>query len=206
MTSKPSVGIQRQPQRPSSGAGIQQIPVPQRSLSQQYSLSSTVRRVEGSTGLGIEVPEVASYGRATLGGPRLRTDTLNVSTATPDLADGWDATTTVPEPRGRPPLHRHPRAVQRRPPGSQDTSHLRSILGVQKTASSVPVPLPRRPLQTTSPAPNRSIDQPVAAGVKKESRPKPYVLEAPTVAPRLQSNGKLFPLETSHPNQLTSNR
>jgi mediator of RNA polymerase II transcription subunit 12 len=91
-------------------------------------------------------------------------------------------------PRGRPQLHSDVPSV----------SHL-SPRPVQDGASTEvppkPVPLPVRPGKHIPPLPEKSRAAPIHV-VKKDVRPKPYILEVPAAAPHYSPNG--IPLPSGH--------
>ena len=191
MTSRPPAGIQRQPQRSLSGTGIIQRPVPQRSLSQQYPLSTPLRKAENFD-IPLDSSENGRYGSSRLGGSRLKVELSKRSVDAPVLVDPTSAVSAAPNPqaaRGRPRLH-----FELERPHLQvthDSTHLSSIRGVENITSANPIPMPRRPAQSAPPF-TRGERGLTAMAVKKEVRPKPYVLEVPSAAPHFQPNGKFL--------------
>ena len=192
MTSRPTAGIQRQPQRSLSGTGIIQRPVHQRSVSQQYPLSAPVRKTENLTDFALNGSDNGRNSSSRLGGSRLKVELSKGSMDAPVLLDHSRNVSAAPTPeviRGRPRLHfeadpQHFRVTH-------DSTHLSSIRGVENITAANPIPMPRRPVQSAPPF-SRGERGPTAVAVKKEVRPKPYVLEVPSVAPHFQLNSKSY--------------
>lgn len=190
MTSRPAAGIQRQPQRSLSGTGIIQRPVNQRSLSQQHPLSAPIRKPENLTDLTLNGSENGRYGASRPGGSRLKVEMSKESMDVPVLVEslkGVSVAPTLEAIRGRPRLQfegdrQHFRLTHGFP-------HLSSIRGVENITTANPIPLPRRPVQSAPPF-ARGERGPIAVAVKKEVRPKPYVLDVPSAAPHFQPTGK----------------
>lgn len=190
MTSRPTAGIQRQPQRSLSGTGIIQRPVHQRSLSQQYSHSAPIRKPENITELALNGSENGRHGASRLGGSRLKVELSKGSIDAPVIFDplgSASAAPTLEAIRGRPRLQfeagpQHFRVTN-------GSTHLSSIRGVENITTANPIPMPRRPVQSAPPF-ARGERSPIAVTVKKEVRPKPYALEVPPAAPHFQPNGK----------------
>jgi mediator of RNA polymerase II transcription subunit 12, fungi type len=190
MTSRPTAGIQRQPQRSLSGTGIVQRPVHQRSLSQQYSLSAPIRKPENLTDLALNGSENGRYGASRPGGSRLKVELSKGSMDAPVLVDtlkSASAAPTLEAIRGRPRLQFEADAQHFRV--THGSTHLSSIRGVENITTANPIPMPRRPVQSAPPF-TRGERSPIAVAVKKEVRPKPYALEVPSAAPHFQLNGK----------------
>jgi mediator of RNA polymerase II transcription subunit 12 len=187
MTTRPSVGRQP-PQRSVSTTNAIQRPPPHRSLSQQFASSSPRRVPENFVDLTFD-------GDAALGrhGPRIGSSRLRVEISTDAKpADIYEspnpASASTPTwkpalpPRGRPQLHFDvPSVSNLSPHPSQD--------GAQNEATIKPMPLPVRPGKHTSLTIDRTRTS-TAGSVKKDVRPKPYVLETPTAAPRYAPNGR----------------
>ena len=190
MTSRPTAGIQRQPQRSLSGSGITQRPVHQRSLSQQYSISAPTRKAENVTDLVLNGSENGRHGASRLGGSRLKVEMSKGSMDAPVLIDPPRIVSAAPileAIRGRPRLQfeadlQHFRVTH-------GSTHLSSIRGVENSTTANPIPMPRRPVQSAPPF-ARGERGPNSVAPKKEVRPKPYVLEVPSAAPHFQPNGK----------------
>ncbi|KAI9641080.1 RNA polymerase II mediator complex subunit [Ciborinia camelliae] len=198
MTTKPLVGsqAQRQSQR-SLNSNITSRPSPQRSLS---SASPTRRHNEALMDLTLDVPDSTSvrYGQISrAGGSRLKQEISNESrnssqTDASSLAPSNTNRQSLP-PRGRPQLHSdiiRTRASKSSLSSDQNYNQI----------SAKPFPLPVRPGQHTPPF----VDKPgssIGPSGKKDTRPKPYVLEVPTAAPSYSLNGHadFFPWNGNHP-------
>lgn len=190
MTARPNLGgSQRQPQRSLSANLIQRPqPNPSRSLSQQYPPLSPVRRNnEGFTELAFDGSDAGGRhaNMARNGGSRLK---LEISKASKnlDFVESPKATlestpTWRPSlpPRGRPQLHFDVPSISNFSPQE----------GAQMEVPVKSMPLPVRPGHH-APAPDKAR---VVSGysLKKDARPKPYVLEVPTAAPHYSPNGML---------------
>jgi mediator of RNA polymerase II transcription subunit 12 len=189
MTTRPNVGRQP-PQRSLSSTNAIQRPAPHRSLSQQFPSSSPTRRApENFVDLTFE-------GDAALArhGPRIGTSRLRVEISTDSkTADIYESpkpsSASTPTwrpslpPRGRPQLHFDVPSVSHPSPRSaQDGAPTEAIIK--------PMPLPVRPGKHALPVTEKSRAAATSL-VKKDVRPKPYVLETPSAAPRYPPNGRL---------------
>lgn len=197
MTSRPPLAVsQRQPQRSLSGPGLSQRPAAQqRTLSHQYLPSSPVRKSEA--GLP-ELPPVdpgdgsqPRYGAVSRrGGSRLKLELANDGidhagfSESPQTLDPLSANKVFTPSRIMAPMH-----------DVSDLGDLSPNPSRCQTADndSVPLPLPPRRAHFVVPSSNARPPPPsssVAAAPKKETRPKPFVLETPAAAPRYTSPGK----------------
>lgn len=203
MTSRASIGQgPREPlQRSFSSTSTFSRPSPHRTLSQQFSSSSPTRRAnDGLVDLTLD-GDTAGRHAPRIGTSRLRLEvsTDSKSTVVDSPAPISDATSSwkpslplLPPPRGRPMLHFDvPSVSNLSPRPSQDGAHDEPTIK--------PMPLPIRPGQHAPPASAKSRP---AAGttVRKDARPKPYVLEVPTLAPQYPPNGHadFFPWTGNH--------
>jgi mediator of RNA polymerase II transcription subunit 12 len=190
MTSRPPAGIQRQPQRSLSGTGILQRPTPQRTLSQQYSSSAPTRKSDNLVDLTADGSQLGRFGSSRPGGSRLK---LELSQATKDVSfvmDSPKATeieSSLLSHRGRPKLQFEGDRPQLQ--GVHDLSTLSSIRGVENITPQTPMPLPTRPAHGVPSVVRGQLVAPTPSA-KKDARPKPYVLEVPSVAPQYSSSGK----------------
>jgi len=201
MTTRPSLGgPQRQPQR-SLSANITQRPPPNRTLSQQFSPSSPVRRNnEGFGDAVFEGSDVAPgrYGTLPREGSRLKLEIGKDSRTTPNnnnnnICSGSGSSSGLVEsprpadltptwrpsqpPRGRPQLHFDVPSISNLSP------RLAQEGGSEGTIK--PMPLPRRPGLHVPPTVEKT--RPILMA-KKDARPKPFTLETPAIAPHYSPN------------------
>ncbi|KUJ07380.1 RNA polymerase-like protein II mediator complex component Srb8 [Mollisia scopiformis] len=174
-------------------------PSPHRTLSQKFPSSSPTRRTNDVL-IDLTVDADAAGRHAPrIGTSRLRlevsTDSKSALVESPaptsDSTSTWKPSLPIP-PRGRPVLHFDvPSVSNLSPRPSQD--------GGQDESTIKPMPLPVRPRQHAPPALGKSR-HPAGASVKKDVRPKPYVLEVPTIAPHYPPNGHadFFPWTGNH--------
>ncbi|TVY37297.1 Mediator of RNA polymerase II transcription subunit [Lachnellula subtilissima] len=201
MTGRPLLG--QRPTRPPSTTTIPQRPPSHRTLSQQFPSGSPARRGgggnEGFVDLTLESDVAGRYGTVPrMGSSRLRleiSDSSNDSDASPKQHS--DATTpwrTSVLPRGRPQLHFDvPNSSN---PGFSASQQEAAHNEVNNKA----MPLPVRPGQHAPPTAEKARSA-LGNSAKKEGRPKPYVLEVPTLAPRYPPNGHadFYPWTGNHP-------
>lgn len=121
-------------------------------------------------------------------GSRLKLETSHDAQEAPagDLAKAPSSSLEVPpiwrHPRGRPQLHFDvPSISNPRPRSAQAT-------GDHAEVAITPMPLPLRPGHHPHPTADRRRGEPGSA-LKKDARPKPYVLEVPAVAARYSQGG-----------------
>ncbi|KAI0400046.1 transcription mediator subunit Med12 [Xylaria palmicola] len=200
MTSRPPLAIsQRQPQRTLSGSGLSQRPTTQRSLSQQHLPQSPIRRSDSfNNEPGADVGDGAQirYGATPRrGGSKLKLELAN---------DGIDHAGFVESPQNPDPLSANKVFTPSRVMSMTDapdlgdmspqTSRCQTVDG-----DSVPFPMPPRRARFT--VPTKGPPPPVSAPTKKDSRPKPFVLEVPPEAPRYSTMGKQEPCGRTRKNQ-----
>ncbi|KAJ9155458.1 Transcription mediator subunit Med12 [Pleurostoma richardsiae] len=198
MTSRPPLGVQqRQPQRSLSGSGLSQRPPHQRTLSQQYLPTSPIRK---ETFLDFadnrsDVPQT-QYGTPRRGGSRLKLELSHDPLEPPSLlADSPGA--TDPSSRVMTP--------SRMMPMMMDTSDLGALSPHASARAqsldndTTPLPMPKRRPRFALPATGAAVRRqtphssaPVPAG-RKDTRPKPYTIEVPPVAPHFltRNTGKV---------------
>jgi hypothetical protein len=192
MTTRPG-----QPERPPnarsvsrslSTTNVTQRPAPHRSLSQQFPSSSPTRRTtnEGFVDLTLDGPD-GVMGRTI---PRSRLnleigkgskaeDVVESPKPTSDLTPTWKPSQP---PRGRPLLHFDvPSVSNLSPRAAQERG--------QNEATIKPMPLPVRPGQHAPPTTAEKVRSAPSNLGRKDARPKPYVLEVPSAAPRYSPNG-----------------
>ncbi|KAE8440774.1 hypothetical protein EG329_006591 [Mollisiaceae sp. DMI_Dod_QoI] len=189
MTSRASAGPgPREPlQRSFSSTSTFSRPSPHRTLSQQFTSSSPTRRAnDGLVDLTLD-GDAAGRHAPRIGTSRLRlevsTDSKSAVVESPapisDTTSAWKPSFPLP-PRGRPMLHFDVPSVSNLSP--------RPSQGGQDESTIKPMPLPIRPGQHALPISGKSRPR-AGASLKKDARPKPYVLEVPILAPHYLPNG-----------------
>ncbi|RYO77199.1 hypothetical protein DL766_010101 [Monosporascus sp. MC13-8B] len=194
MTSRSSLGVsQRQPQRSLSGSGLSQRPVPQRTLSQQYLPQSPIRRPESYSEQISDVGDGSQARFATAprrGGSKLKLELAN---------DGIDHAGFSESPQNLDPLSASkvfsPSLMMPTTEMSDAGDMIpHALRGNTIDGDSAPLPMPPRRARFVVPASRPQQEgtssNASAAGAKKDTRPKPFTLEAPSVAPRYSSMGK----------------
>ncbi|KAI1295750.1 transcription mediator subunit Med12 [Xylaria venustula] len=193
MTSRPPLAIsQRQPQRSLSGSGLSQRPATQRSLSQQYLSQSPIRRSDSlSNEQGADGGDGAQtrYGTTPRrGGSKLKLELAH---------DGIIHTGFVESPQNPDPLSANKVFTPSRVMAMADAPDLGDMSPQTsrcQTADADAPPLPMPPRRARFAAPTKRFQPALTnATVKKDSRPKPFVLEAPPDAPRYSGLGKQEP-------------
>lgn len=191
MTSR-AVGPKREPLQRSSSTSTFSRPSSHRTLSQQFPSSSPTRKPnDGLVDLTLDGDSAGRHAPK-IGTSRLRlevsTDSKSAAVSSPaprsDGTASWRPSIPLP-PRGRPILHFDvPSVGNLSPRPSQDGGADEPLIK--------PMPLPVRPGQHPPPTSSRSRPQ-AGASLKKDARPRPYVLEVPTIAPHYPPNGLLPP-------------
>ncbi|KAI8632755.1 transcription mediator subunit Med12 [Xylariaceae sp. FL1651] len=192
MTSRPPLAIsQRQPQRSLSGSGLSQRPATQRSLSQQYLPQSPIRRSESFSEQGGDGGDGAQnrYGTTPRrGGSRLKLELANDGI----VHAGFVESPQNPDPMSANKVFTPSRVMSMTDPPdlgdmSPHTSRCQTVDG-----DSARLPMPPRRARFAAPT-KRSQPPTINAPAKKDSRPKPFVLEVPPEAPRYSNMGKQEP-------------
>ncbi len=199
MTSRPPLGIQRQPQRSLSVPGLSSRPTTYRSLSQNHQSSPTIR-TENYVDLTFDGSD-ASQTRNNLS--KIGRSRLNIeiskdpknTTVVPSSSKGSEVASdlrSLPPPRGKPTLQF---SADLDAPDYFDFENTPSAPSsarrFEKSSSQVPLPLPKRPAQAIPSSVQRHKVDSRRSGPRRDARPKPYVLEVPSSAPRYPPNGML---------------
>ncbi|KAH8662239.1 transcription mediator subunit Med12 [Xylariales sp. PMI_506] len=186
MTSRPPLAVsQRQPQRTLSGSGLSQRPAShQRSLSQQYLPPSPVRKSEHLNEL---TPDAAVYGTTPRrGGSKLKLELAN---------DGITHAGFSESPQNLDPLSANKPFTPSRMMPMGDASPLPGDMSPHPSAyqtadnDSAPLPMPPRRARFVASVPRPKLPT-ATAPVKKDAKPRPFVLETPAAAPRYSNMGK----------------
>jgi mediator of RNA polymerase II transcription subunit 12, fungi type len=199
MTSGSFIGnVQQKPQRSSSSSGMIQKPPLQRALSQHYRSLPSTKKVENYIDLTLDDSEllrgrpVGSDGSATtpsrISGSRLKLEVPNNAvkfSESPNVLDRLPDSQLPPLIlRGRPKLQFQGQSQLQ---GAKDAPLISSIRGGENITVQIPLPMPIRPGQGAR-CPLRERPSQISAH-KKDARPKPYILEVPSTAPRYPPNG-----------------
>lgn len=124
---------------------------------------------------------------------RLNTDMSKDSKEPPPVPE-------CPKPIDVAPVSLAPRSPRGRPktqfgggrsqlPGANNSSTVTSIRGGENVTGQTPMPMPRRPRQSVPSSTAREQKVPQGTTVKKDVRPKPYVLTVPAAAAHYLTNG-----------------
>ncbi|KAI1856206.1 hypothetical protein JX265_011718 [Neoarthrinium moseri] len=184
MTSRPPLAVQqRQPQQRSlSSSGLSQRPPHQRTLSQQYLPPSPVRKSETFNAND----DLGPYGAAPRrGGSKLKLELANDGithagfSESPQTLDPLSANKPFTPSRVMPLGEASPLADMSAPASRCQTAD----------NDSIPLPMPPRRPRFAVPLSRPTPTAPPAV-VKKDVKPKPFVLEPPADAPRYSSMGK----------------
>ncbi|KAI1090042.1 hypothetical protein F5B19DRAFT_347250 [Rostrohypoxylon terebratum] len=195
MTSRPPMAVpQRQPQRTLSGSGLSQSPTHQRTLSQQYLPQSPIRKSDTFSEQASDLGDVAQNRYNTLprrGGSRLKLELANDGIEHPGFSES---------PQNLDALSANKVFTPSRVMSMNDVSDAGDMTPRTsrcQTADDDSVPLPMPPLRTrlVVPAkrPEPSTTTTTSTPPKKDARPKPFVLETPSIAPRYPNMGKPEP-------------
>ncbi|TAQ88198.1 hypothetical protein B7494_g3506 [Chlorociboria aeruginascens] len=196
---------QRPPQRSLSGTNIIQRPPPLNRASSQQFPSPTKKNSEGLLDLDGLDTALGRYGTTPKnGGSRLkleiskdsRESALLVAEAPRQTPDGthtsWQPSPLPP--RGRPQPHFDVPSISTSSPGSGAIPGGGNHLAIPLRT----IPLPPRPGQHTRPAPEKPTRVIAGNSLRKDGRPKPYILEIPRVAPHY-SLDDFSPWTGNHP-------
>ncbi|CAM1502152.1 Fc.00g041360.m01.CDS01 [Cosmosporella sp. VM-42] len=176
MTSRTPMGQPRPPQRTVSASSLSvQRPPQQRTLSQQYPPPSPVRRDSSFIDLTGDLNDGAPNrynSTPRRGGSRLKLELSNDNNSGP-----YPATES---PQSMTPSRMLP------VPDPMDTGNMSPAMSraSQQDADNPPLPMPKRRPPVSQPTSTPRVTAPAPAPVKKDSRPKPYTIETPSVAPR----------------------
>jgi mediator of RNA polymerase II transcription subunit 12 len=197
MTTRPPQPGPRPPQRTLSGSGmLQRQAQQQRFLQQQSQLSSPgwpIPNVVDLTGDGgdtlgprQDMPRVATSGLRTEVAMDAK-DALGSPAASPTASPAPKGLTAHTQPRGKPAF-----LVSRETPfsatgGPSTFSGAPTLL--EKASTQSKMPFPRRPPNFIPQHTRPKVSEP-RGPLKKDTRPKPYVLEVPSIAPKYGANGK----------------
>ncbi|KAI1803899.1 hypothetical protein F4811DRAFT_562194 [Daldinia bambusicola] len=193
MTSRPPLAVpQRQPQRTLSGSGLSQSPTHQRTLSQQYLPPSPIRKSESFNEQSIDTGDVAQNRFTTLarrGGSKLKLELANDGIEHPGFSESPQNLDALSANKAFTPS----RIMSMN--DASDAGDLTPRTSRCQTADddSVPLPMPPRrirfvvPVKRPEPSSTNTTTTPTP---KKDTRPKPFVLEPPSIAPRYPNAGK----------------
>jgi hypothetical protein len=199
MTSRPSVGIQRPRQRSTSGSvsrppngGVQQSQSTGAGGASDRIISDTAfdggrpatlgnGRLSTPHGLNIQLPALSNGNSPEIGG----------GASSLGASDG--SATSLPKPASRGRTGLRPKALSRLP-STSGRVHLSTAetnspgVGVRVIRSQSPPPMPVRPGKQPPRQARKVVSRSDAQATiaKKDSRPKPYILEAPPCAPHLR--------------------
>ncbi|KAI1500674.1 transcription mediator subunit Med12 [Biscogniauxia marginata] len=191
MTSRPSLAVsQRQPQRTISSSGLSQRPAHQRTLSQQYLPQSPMRRSDGYSDQPADSGDHAQnrFGPPRRGGSRLKLELAN---------DGIDHAGFSESPQNLDPISANKVFTPSRVMSMNDASDVGDMSPHTSRCQTVdgdstPLPMPPRRARFVLPA-KRPATSSTSAPPKKDSKPKPFILEPPSDAPRYSNMGKQEP-------------
>ncbi|KAI8966081.1 hypothetical protein F5Y11DRAFT_310223 [Daldinia sp. FL1419] len=189
MTSRPPMAVpQRQPQRTLSGSGLSQSPTHQRTLSQQYLPPSPIRKSESFTDQSFDGGDVAQNRFNAIprrGGSRLKLELANDGIEHPGFSESPQNLDALSANKAFTPSRIM--SVNE----ASDAGDLTPRTSRCQTADddSVPLPMPPRRIRFVVPV-KRSEPSNTSTPPKKDNRPKPFVLEPPSIAPRYPNTGK----------------
>ncbi|KAI1392389.1 uncharacterized protein F4822DRAFT_127718 [Hypoxylon trugodes] len=193
MTSRPPMAVpQRQPQRTLSGSGLSQSPTHQRTLSQQYLPQSPIRKSESFSEQSSDVGDVSQSRYNTVprrGGSRLKLELANDGIEHPGFSES---------PQNLDALSANKAFTPSRIMSMNDVSDAgdttpRTSRCQTADDDSVPLPMPPRRIRLVVPAKRPAESSTTTNTPKKDARPKPFVLETPSIAPRYPNTGKAEP-------------
>ncbi|KAI0116635.1 hypothetical protein F4776DRAFT_282317 [Hypoxylon sp. NC0597] len=194
MTSRPPMAVpQRQPQRTLSGSGLSQSPTHQRTLSQQFLPQSPIRKSESFSEQSADLGDVAQGRFNTLprrGGSRLKLELANDGIEHPGFSES---------PQNLDAMSVNKAFTPSRVMSINDVSDAGDMTPRTsrcQTADEDSVPLPMPPRRTRFVVPAKRPEPSTTSTntpPKKDARPKPFVLETPSIAPRYPNMGKPEP-------------
>ncbi|KAI2617167.1 hypothetical protein GGR54DRAFT_649116 [Hypoxylon sp. NC1633] len=192
MTSRPPMAVsQRQPQRTLSGSGLSQSPTHQRTLSQQYLPQSPIRKSEAFADQATDLGDVAQSRYNTLprrGGSRLKLELANDGIEHPGFCESPQNLDAI---SANSKAFTPSRVISVNDPSESGDMTPHSTSRCQTVDDdSTPMPMPPRRARFVVPAKRPEPTTTASAPLKKDARPKPFVLETPSVAPRYPNTGK----------------
>ncbi|KAI2639368.1 transcription mediator subunit Med12 [Xylaria nigripes] len=195
MTSRPPLAIsQRQPQRTLSTSGLSQRPATQRPLTQQYLPQSPIRRsdsfdnepsADGTDG------SQSRYGTTPRrGGSKLKLELANDNI----MHAGFVESPQNPDPLSTNRVFTPSRVMSIHMADAPDLGDMSPQTSRCQTVDGDSIPLPMPPRRARFVVPTKRFQPPAAnAPAKKDSRPKPFVLDIPPEAPRYPNSVKQEP-------------
>ncbi|KAI2466768.1 hypothetical protein F4781DRAFT_404759 [Annulohypoxylon bovei var. microspora] len=194
MTSRPPMAVpQRQPQRTLSGSGLSQSPTHQRTLSQQYLPQSPIRKSETFSEQSSDLGDVAQNRYNTLprrGGSRLKLELANDGIEHPGFSESPQTLDAISANKAFTPS----RVMSMNDISDAGDMTPRTSRCQTADDDSVPLPMPPRRTRVAVPAKrSEPSSTTTSTPLKKDARPKPFVLETPSIAPRYPSMGKPEP-------------
>ncbi|OBT50588.1 hypothetical protein VE04_09675 [Pseudogymnoascus sp. 24MN13] len=187
MSTRPPQPGPRPPQRSLSGTRMLQRQAQQRSHLQQSQQQPSPGRASDSSAVEVIADGVATASLAT---GAVEAGRVDVSMGSPSPADPEGEVMPLPKrARQRIPFRRH----------EAQSDAPKQVGSPQKSSANLPLPMPARPGRSgVSHIHKKAHDG--GNSPKKETRPKPYVLEPPPDAPSYPSNGHLdyFPWTGTH--------
>lgn len=184
---------QRQPQRTLSGSGLSQSPTHQRTLSQQYLPQSPIRKSEAFIEQPSDLGDVAQSRFNTLprrGGSRLKLELANDGIEHPGFSES---------PQNLDALSANKAFTPSRLMSTNDVSDAGDLTPRTSRChttdeDSAPLPMPPRRARFVIPTKRPEPPSTSAPLSKKDTRPKPFQLETPSIAPRYPNMGKAEPI------------
>lgn len=194
MTSRPPMAVPpRQPQRTLSGSGLSQSPTHQRNLSQQFLPQSPIRKTEAFNDQSTDVGDVAQGRFNTLprrGGSRLKLELANDGIEHPGFSESPQNLDALSSNKAFTPSRIM--SMNDASDAGDTTPHTSRCHTTDDDTIPLPMP-PRRArfvVPTKRPEPLTTNTNPPP---KKDTRPKPFVLETPSIAPRYSAMVKPEP-------------
>ncbi|KAI5867594.1 hypothetical protein GGS23DRAFT_612744 [Durotheca rogersii] len=193
MTSRPPMAVPpRQPQRTLSGSGLSQSPAHHRTLSQQYLPPSPVRKSDSFSDQTSDSGDVVQGRFNALprrGGSKLKLELAN---------DGIEHAGFSESPQNLDALSANKAFTPSRVMSVNDVSDAGDMTPRTsrcQTADDDSTPLPMPPRRTRFVVPvKRPEPSTPSTPLKKDARPKPFVLDTPSAAPRYPNMGKAEPI------------
>ncbi|KAL7621110.1 RNA polymerase II mediator complex subunit [Parahypoxylon ruwenzoriense] len=183
---------QRQPQRTLSGSGLSQSPVHHRTISQQYLPPSPVRKSESFSEQSSDAGDVVQGRYNTIprrGGSRLKLELAN---------DGIEHAGFSESPQNLDLFSANKAFTPSRVMSMNDASDAGDMTPRTSRCHTVdedltPLPMPPRRARFVVPTKRPELST-LSTPLKKDTRPKPFVIETPSIAPRYPNMGKAEPI------------